>query len=121
MGNRDIGRAGEDIAELYLTRLGYTILGRNIRLGRGEIDILAKAGSTLIVVEVKTRLTSAFGRPEDQVTRGKLARLCRLAAAAGLRHQAQFTRIDFVGVTARGAVGSRLVDVTVTHIPDISS
>ena len=43
----DVGRRGERIAEKHLKRLGYTILERNLRVGRNEIDLLALGGDTL--------------------------------------------------------------------------
>lgn len=52
-----VGHLGEDLASKFLTRLGYEIRGRNIRLGKDEIDILAfdPEDKVLVFVEVKTR------------------------------------------------------------------
>ncbi|HAI87434.1 MAG TPA: hypothetical protein DCL63_10655, partial [Firmicutes bacterium] len=80
MQAQDIGRAGEALAREYLASIGYEILECNLRLGRGEIDILACDGEALVVVEVKTRCSAAFGRPEEQLTADKLRTLHRLAA-----------------------------------------
>lgn len=51
------GQAGEQHAARYLRRKGFTILGRNLRLGRGELDIVAKQDDLLVFVEVKTHKT----------------------------------------------------------------
>jgi len=51
------GRDGEQRASRYLQRRGFTILGRNIRLGRGELDIVACNDELLLFVEVKTHKT----------------------------------------------------------------
>ena len=49
------GRAGEDIAVLHLERAGLTVVGRNVRVGRGEVDVVAKDGDVLVFVEVRRR------------------------------------------------------------------
>jgi putative endonuclease len=54
----DVGRRGEEVAAKYLRRQGLRILKRNVRSGRGEIDLIATEGSTLVFVEVKARVTS---------------------------------------------------------------
>ncbi len=53
---RTLGQAGENFALLHLQRRGYTLLARNYRTPRGEIDLIAVDGDTLVFVEVKTRL-----------------------------------------------------------------
>jgi len=47
------GRQGEEKAAVFLQRHGYVILGRNIRGGRGEIDIIACNDEVIVFVEVK--------------------------------------------------------------------
>lgn len=55
------GRWGEDLAAAYLALTGYRILERNFRYSRLEIDILARRGNVLAVVEVKFRRRSRLG------------------------------------------------------------
>lgn len=74
-----LGRQGEDMAAEYLQRCGLTILERNWRCAAGEIDIVARDGSALVVCEVKTRSGTGFGWPAEAVTRRKLRRLRELA------------------------------------------
>ncbi|MFL6240898.1 MAG: YraN family protein [Actinomycetes bacterium] len=74
-----LGRYGEDVAATELTKAGFTVVARNWRCREGEIDVLARDGSTLVVCEVKTRAGLAFGTPLEAVTPVKLARLRRLA------------------------------------------
>ena len=63
-----IGIKGEEIACIYLSNKGYSILERNWRSRHKEIDIIAKKNNLLVIVEVKTRTSSFFERPQDAVT-----------------------------------------------------
>jgi putative endonuclease len=54
---RQDGRAGEWVAAAWLMLKGYQILGFRLRTAQGEIDLLAKRGRILAVVEVKRRAT----------------------------------------------------------------
>ena len=79
-----IGRMGEDAAVEFLRKNGYTVIERNYRSGRNEIDIIASDKSYTVFVEVKTRTYKAegempFGRPASAVTYEKQKRT--LAAA----------------------------------------
>ncbi len=56
-----LGQSGENAAAAYLESLGYRVLGRNVRGPTGEIDIVAREGETIVFVEVKARLSGAFG------------------------------------------------------------
>ncbi|MBV6652753.1 MAG: YraN family protein [Mameliella sp.] len=69
--HNEIGKAGEQIAKNYLTERGYRILEENWRYRRAEVDLIAMDKDTLVIVEVKTRNTTAFGEIEDFVTRKK--------------------------------------------------
>ncbi|GAC68994.1 YraN family protein [Gordonia soli] len=74
-----IGRLGEDLAADHLTGLGWTVLHRNWRNRYGELDIIAADGSTLVIVEVKTRASQMYSDPTLAVTPTKLTRMRRLA------------------------------------------
>ncbi|WP_017540071.1 YraN family protein [Nocardiopsis halophila] len=98
-----LGRYGEDLAAAHLERTGLRILARNWRCPEGEIDILARWGGTLIVVEVKTRSGQRFGTPLEAVGPMKVRRLRRLSRRwrAQARDAPPRTRIDVVGVLVR--------------------
>ena len=70
-----LGRRGEELARSRLVSLGYAILGRNHRTKRGEIDLVAKHGATLVFVEVRTKRGGSFGSPEESITPSKRAHL----------------------------------------------
>ncbi len=61
------GEKGEGIAEEFLKEMGYKIIERNFRTLRGEIDIIADDGGTLVFIEVKSRESIAYGRPFEAV------------------------------------------------------
>lgn len=81
--HNDLGKWGEDEAALYLEDEGYTIIDRDWRLGRRDLDILAYTpdGNTLVVVEVKTRTGEEYQQPEEAVTPGKMRNLAIAANA----------------------------------------
>ncbi len=81
MDRTGIGRRGEDAAVAYLERAGMRVVDRNWRDGRGELDIVALDGDTLVICEVKTRMTDGQGTPEEAVSAAKRRRLVRLAAS----------------------------------------
>jgi putative endonuclease len=62
-----LGKKGEAIAKKYLEEKGYKILETNWRCDKDEIDIIAMDGDELVIVEVKTRSTDFYGKPEDAV------------------------------------------------------
>jgi len=83
--SQQYGRAAEEAAARYLVQSGWRLLGRNVRIGRGELDIVARRGPVLAFVEVKARRTHTCGAPEDAVSplkRRQIARLAELWLAA---------------------------------------
>jgi putative endonuclease len=78
---RALGARGEELAASWYLDRGYEIVDRNWRCRDGEIDIVATRGSVLVVCEVKTRSSDAFGSPAAAVTPAKQRRLRRLAMA----------------------------------------
>ncbi len=99
---RRLGLAGEEIAAEYLARQGYAVVGRNVRVPGGEIDIVARDGDCLAFVEVRTRRGGAFGGPEESITAAKAQRLVGLVDAYRDAHAGEAlpcdSRIDFVAV-----------------------
>lgn len=61
------GAEGEDLAANFLKQKGFTVLERNYRYRKSEIDLIVSRGNWLIFVEVKTRTSTAFGYPEEFV------------------------------------------------------
>ena len=74
-----IGQQGEQMAANFLEDKSYTILERNYRFGKGEIDIIAEKDQMLIFVEVKTKKFGDFGDPINWVRRSKQLQIGRIA------------------------------------------
>lgn len=77
--HNELGKKGELLAVDFLKEKGFEILETNFRLDKDEIDIIAKDGSILVFVEVKTRSTDYFGEPEIAVGGNKIEFLLRAA------------------------------------------
>ena len=67
----EVGKEGEKLAEAWLAEHGYTILHRNWRYGRFEIDLIGTKNDKLRFVEVKLRKSNHYGFPEAAVTKKK--------------------------------------------------
>ncbi len=96
-------------AELYVARLmkrrGFSILARNFRSKAGEIDLIAKQGELLVVMEVRYRRSDEWGKPQDTVTAKKQAHLIRCAQDyLRLHPKLKRTRVrfDVAGVSRKG-------------------
>lgn len=112
-GRADLGRAGEKAAAELLKSRGYEIVGAGFLARRGELDLVCRRGGQLVVVEVKTRSTDAFGTPFEAV--GSRKRRSLMAAAAEYRALAEWRgpiRYAVVGLTARpeGGFDSELLE-----------
>ena len=108
MSTKIQGDIGEELACEYLLQNGYKILERNFRIRGGEIDIVAFDGETLVYIEVKTRTSYQFGRPEESITLRKLKFLERAAKFFRIKRKnlirlPDLERIDFVGVDLSGS------------------
>jgi putative endonuclease len=74
-----LGAAGEERAAAWYVAQGYAVVVRNWRCKEGEIDLICVRGRTLVICEVKTRSSLAFGHPAEAVTPAKQRRLRTLA------------------------------------------
>ncbi|MFV0306496.1 MAG: YraN family protein [Desertimonas sp.] len=95
------GRWGEDRAEAWYRQHGYQIVDRNWRCARGEIDLVARQGDLLVIVEVKARSSDRYGTAAAAVHPGKQRRL-RGLAIEWLRAHGQRRvdlRFDVVAIT----------------------
>ena len=97
--HNDFGKLGEELAVNYLIGKGYEILERNWRNIHKEIDIIAKDGTDLVIVEVKTRQTDEYGNPDVAVTKKKQRMLIAAANAYITRNNLDIeTRFDIISI-----------------------
>jgi putative endonuclease len=116
--NKDTtGKIGEKLAAEYLINQGYKIIGRNVKVARKEIDIIAEDDFSLVIVEVKTRNMkkgeySRFGRPSSRVDRDKQSYLLeaanRYVASSG---SDKSPRIDVIEVYLSEPPGEQIVHI----------
>ncbi|HIZ25971.1 YraN family protein [Barnesiella sp. An55] len=79
--HNQLGKTGEERAAEYLISKGYIIRDINWRSGKMELDLVAYRDSTLVVVEVKTRSSHEFLRPEEAVNLRKIKNIVRATDA----------------------------------------
>jgi putative endonuclease len=109
----ELGRAGEKAAADLLRKRGYEIIGAGFLARRGEIDLVCRRGNVLVIVEVKTRTSDAFGRPIEAV--GSRKRRAIMSAVAEYRALSEWRgpiRYALVGLTVRsdGGFNAELVE-----------
>ena len=100
----ELGRRGEDLAVAWAETRGWTVLARNWRGDRGELDIVALDGECVVVLEVKTRSSTSLGGPIAAVTRQKVQRLRQLTGEWLVRG-----RVEWAAGSPDGACGAAAV------------
>jgi putative endonuclease len=109
------GAQGEETAAGFLESRGWEVLAHRFRMGRLEIDLVARRGRMVAFVEVKTRRGLGFGAPVEAVTWNKRREIVRVARAWMDRHgqPGDIYRFDVIGIMdPPGGV------VTVQHVED---
>ena len=100
---RELGQIGEALAAQAIGAVGLRVIAQNWRGHRGELDIVALDGATLVGIEVKTRSTLNFGHPAAAITGDKLMRMKRLLCQWINENRAQLPhlsglRLDVISV-----------------------
>ena len=94
MDRAELGRQGETATAALLEERGFAIVGRNVRVGRLEIDLIATRGRLLVFCEVRTRRTDAYGSPAETITPQKASRV-RRAGYAWAKENARGMKLRF--------------------------
>jgi len=108
------GKKGEVLALEYIKNKGYKILETNWRYRRSEVDIIAMDQKTLVFIEVKTRSSDYFGKPEIAVTNRKK----KLLVDAGTAYMQEVDhtweiRFDIIAIVLRSEN-----DIEIQHFID---
>lgn len=108
------GKIGEQIAQKYLKSIGYKIIEANYKNRIGEIDIIAKDKNKnfIVFVEVKTRMSRAFGDPSEAVNVQKQFKIRQVATMYLKSHQMLEANCRFDVVSIIGQAD----DCEITHI-----
>jgi len=96
---QEIGELGEQMAQNHLLKLGYQIIKTNYQFGHLELDIIARDGDELVIVEVKSRSGLRYEHPSEAVTTSKIKRI--VDAADGYIQENDWqgdTRFDIITV-----------------------
>jgi putative endonuclease len=108
------GYAGEKAAISHLLRLGWRIEAHRFRLGHHDLDVVARMGSLVAFIEVKTRRSSRFGQAVEAVGGRKQAIMARLAELWRVRFGLPGDRYRFDVI----AVEESSTSPQLTHIED---
>lgn len=73
------GKAGEAMGTDWLQEKGYTVIEKNWRHSRWEVDVIAVKNNVLHFIEIKTRRSGNFGLPEEKVGDKKIQNLINVA------------------------------------------
>lgn len=111
--HNEFGKKGEQLAATFLSENGYTILERNYRFQKAEIDIIAIKEAVLAIVEVKSRSHTTLINPKDAITPKKIQRLTSAANAYVIENDLDVeVRFDIISIL-KEEKGRRI-----THIKD---
>lgn len=103
------GQAAEDAALRFLESQGCTLLRRNYRCRRGEIDLVMRDRGSLVFVEVRARSSDAYGGAAASVGRSKQRRLVAAARHFLMTHPREArlpARFDVVAICGPGGDNS---------------
>lgn len=111
-----VGRRAEAAVVQYLEREGYAIVGTNLRLGRLELDVVARHGSTVVVVEVRSRgagaWTTGFGSI-DAKKRQRIRRAGERLWQRRYRNDPSVARMRFDAASVTFEAGEACVDYAI--------
>ncbi|MDR3691766.1 MAG: YraN family protein [Fimbriimonas sp.] len=98
-----VGRDAEDRAATYLVEQGYTIVTRRYKVNRGEIDLIALDGETLVFVEVKHRRAPGY-TPEESIGAAKIQAIQRAIRqyVAEMEIGEREVRLDLIAIDGEG-------------------
>jgi len=100
------GVRAEALAAAHLERRGLGLIARNFRCPLGELDLVARDGATLVIVEVRQRSRADFGGALGSITSAKRRRLVRAAQRFLQLHPIWRSRpVRFDVIAVHGAPG----------------
>lgn len=115
MHQKNLGQQGEQIVESYLSDKGYMLLERNFLKRSGEIDLIFQDNDEIVFIEVKTRRTKTFGRPEEAVDGRKIKKIEKTALEWLKKNKKldSLWRIDIIALELEG-------ESKITHFENVT-
>lgn len=107
----ELGKAGEEESVKFLKRNGLKILGRNVKVGRKEIDLIAKDADEVVFIEVKTCRNDNGFYPEDKVNYKKQKNIKKAAQQYIIKYlpKTKSYRFDIIAITWEPSVSIRWI------------
>jgi putative endonuclease len=100
---KELGNKGEEIAVAHLKSIGYEILNVNWFSNHLELDIVARDGNELVIVEVKSRGSDSYEHPSEAVSNKKIRFLVNAAEAYIQEKDINMdTRFDVISIIFMG-------------------
>ncbi len=117
----EAGRRGENAALEFLQNLGYRLIRRNYRHGRGEIDLVMEdTDNFLVFIEVKSNRTKNSGHPLERIDGRKIRQLQRMAVRYcwEFHQENRDIRFDVVGVELTTLASTSILHIKNAFLPD---
>lgn len=101
--HNELGKKGEQLAVDFLLENNYSIIARNYRFDKAEVDIIAQIEDTLAIIEVKTRTNIDFGNPQDFLKPKQIQRIVKAVDEYVLVNQLDVeVRFDIIAIVKEG-------------------
>ncbi len=101
--HNELGKKGEQLAVDFLLEHDYTIVERNYRFNKAEVDIIAQQQDILAIIEVKTRSNTDFGNPQDFVKPKQIKNLVKAVDEYITENQLDVeVRFDIIAIVKQG-------------------
>jgi putative endonuclease len=103
---KQLGKIGEDYAVEYLKSKGYEVIGRNVYVGGGEIDVVTKKDDMIIFIEVKTRKSDRYVDILDSIDDAKEEALVTSCEEYLIKNDLETVdyRIDLIGIILNNGI-----------------
>jgi putative endonuclease len=106
------GKWAEDLACNFLEANGHTVLDRNYRFMKAEVDIVAFIPDEIVFVEVRSLKQPLFGRPEETISEKKKKLLYEGAEAWLYERKMERARVRFDVISVIGEHGKENPEIS---------
>ena len=101
--HNELGKKGEQLAVDFLIEKNYTVVERNYRFDKAEVDIITQKDGILAIVEVKARSSKEFGNPQDFVKPKQIKNLVKVVNEYITKNDLDLeVRFDIISIIKKG-------------------